>query len=91
MEAIELKGRYGLCHKLEHVSGDCWKLVPDPKNNYVRYIGFDGQKHFGTKIMAIDPEGGPMLSVGDIIKNYTIESITTSGFIWLKENKNENS
>lgn len=91
MKTIELKGRYGLCHKLEHIDGDCWKLVPDPKNNYVRYIGFDGQKDLSTKIKAIDPEGGPMLSVGDVVEGYTIESILVNGIIWLKQNKNENS
>jgi hypothetical protein len=91
---IKLQARYGWKHKLEQISGDCWKLVLDPKGpQSYRCIGFEHTdfKQTPCKIYAIDPDGGPFLSVGSTIENYTIDSIMSNGIIWLKQNKNENS
>jgi hypothetical protein len=87
---IKLQARYGLCHKLEQVAGNCWKLITDPKGGSNYRIIFDLNintlaRPFECK--AIDPDGGPFLSVGDTIENYTIERILSNGIIWMKENE----
>lgn len=90
MKTINLSARYGWHHKLEQIAGDCWKLVIDPKapQSY-RCIGFK-DTNFNErpcKIEAIDPDGGPFISVGSIIENYTVETILSNGIIWMKENE----
>lgn len=87
---IKLNARYGWNHKLEQVSGDCWKLVLDPKGPQTyRCIGFS-DTDFNVrpcKIQAIDPDGGPFISVGSVIKNYTVTDIMSNGIIWMKKNE----
>lgn len=84
---IKLPNRYGNNNYLEQIAGNCWKLVLDKSNNYTRLIGFDGESKIGSKVKAIDPEGGPFISVGSKIDNYTVETIMSNGIIWLKENE----
>ena len=87
MEKIELKARYGYTHSLNHLKDNLWVFQPDPKSTGIyRIIGELGN------IQALDPEGGPFLSVGDKIGNYTIKSITQNGiFELIKDNENENN
>lgn len=60
--------------------------------NYIRYI-YDVE---GINIISVDPSGGPMLSIGDIIRNtdYEIEEINSLKYVGiiltLKEIKNDN-
>jgi len=84
---IKLLNRYGNNNYLEQIAGNCWKLVLDENNNYTRLIGFEGENKIGSKVYAIDPEGGPFIFVGLQIDNYTVETIMSNGIIWLKENE----
>ena len=90
MKTINLNSRYGNKHKLEQISGNCWKLVLDPEGPQVyRCIGFentDFSEKPPIKLKAIDPDGGPFLSVGSIVENYIITDIMSNGIIWMKEN-----
>ena len=94
MKEILLPARYGLTHKLKHVGKNLWEIVFDKKaTGTYRCIGFEGEHNIGNSIRALDPEGGPFLSVGDTIENYTIKSITSNGLFELEEIKklqNEN-
>lgn len=87
MRTIQLKARYEYVHSLVHIGNDLWIIAFDPKSTGTyRIIGEPGN------IQALDPEGGPFLSVGDKINGYTIKSITSNGiFELIKENKDENS
>ena len=79
MEPIKLNARYGYVHTLEHIADNLWQLKPDPKaSGYWRFIG-----SFPNDIKAIDPEGGPFMSVGDKIEDYTIKSIRQNGILEL--------
>lgn len=85
MESIELKGRYGYVHHLDHIKDNLWVLQIDPKaGGYFRLIGFKGEDKIGDNVSAIDPDGGPFLQVGDTINGKTIKSITRSGFLELE-------
>lgn len=76
---IILLARYGYKHYLKHVQDKIWSLEPDPKSSgYFRIIGNPGD------IVAIDPDGGPFLSVGDKVGDYHIKSITLSGLLELE-------
>lgn len=88
MEKIGLHARYDYAHTLEHIGGNLWKLVCDPNSSQTyRLIG-----NYPNDIKAIDPDGGPFLSVGDKINEYTIKSIMPKGILELvKEVKNEES
>ena len=86
METIILPARYGYVHKLEQIDNTSnWILKFDPKccGTY-RIIGFDGQKVLKGRCFAVDPEGGPFLSVGMKIGDKTIKSITTDGILELE-------
>lgn len=86
MEIIKLPARYGYTHELTHIKDNLWLFNPDPKSaGYYRLIG-----NYPNDIKALDPDGGPFLSVGDKIKNYTIKSINSGGiFELIKEEDNE--
>lgn len=89
MKKIELKARYGLIHHLEHIAGDCWQLKCDPKSTGTyRCIWAPGEyATMAQKLKAIDPEGGPFMSVGDKIEDYTITDIMSNGVIWMKKDE----
>lgn len=79
METIKLYARYGYVHTLTHIGGNLWQFNSDPRSaGYYRLIGEI------SHIEAFDPEGGPFLSVGDIIENKTIKSITSYGVFELE-------
>lgn len=67
-----------------------WELQVDDKHKYVlefcRYIGDDF-----LNPEAIDPSGGPMLSVGNTFENgkYKIIKICSIGNIWISERNND--
>lgn len=63
MDKIELKSRYGDIHILSKISDDEYVLNPSDKNNYMSVI-YTPEK---LEIAAIDPEGGPYISIGDKI------------------------
>lgn len=78
---ILLPARYNLTHKLIYIGGNFWQLVFDKKSTGTyRMIGTPP-----SNIKAVDPEGGPMLSVGDIIDGYTIKSIRENNLIELEK------
>lgn len=65
-----------------------WKLCVDRKHeycfHYMRIIG-----NYPNEIEAIDPSGGPMLSVGDVFENkYEIVKINSINNIWIGERNN---
>lgn len=78
-EIIKIPARYGYVHTLKHISENLWSLDPDPRSSgYFRIIGNIGN------IEAIDPDGGPFLSVGDKIEGKTIKSIAMNGLLELE-------
>lgn len=84
MESIVLNARYGYKHKLNHVKDNLWTFESDPKSSGTfRIIGFDGEDKIGNLVYAFDPEGGPFMTVGDKIDDYTIKSITCNGIFEL--------
>ena len=75
-----------------------WKLCVDDKHKYIfeycRYIGEYGKAKDGSiefsDIHAIDPSGGPMLSVEDVFENkYKIVKINSIKNIWISERDND--
>jgi hypothetical protein len=84
MDIIKLPARYGYCHTLEYIGGNLWKFKSDPNSGgYCRCIGFEGEHKIGPNIKAFDPDGGPFMSVGDVVEDYIIKSITTQGIFEL--------
>lgn len=84
METIKLPARYGYCHTLEYIGNNLWQFKSDPNSGgYYRCIGFEGEHKIGPNIEALDPDGGPFMSVGDIINGYEIKSITMQGIFEL--------
>lgn len=84
MDTIKIPARYGLCHTLEHVTGNLWQFKQDPRSSYgYRLIGFEGEQHIGFYVSALDPEGGPFMSVDSEIDGYIIKSITIVGLFEL--------
>ena len=65
-----------------------WKLKVDSKHQYcLEYIRIIG--NYPTSIDAIDPSGGPMLSVADEFENkYKIVKINSINNIWISERNN---
>lgn len=81
---IELPARYNLCHKLKKVGDTLWQIEFDPKSTGTyRLIGFEGEHKIDTYVRALDPEGGPFMSVGSEIEGYIIKSITAQGLFEL--------
>jgi hypothetical protein len=75
MKTIKLIARGGYIHTLEHIGNDLWQFVQDLKSgNTYRLIG-----EYPDNIKALDPPGGPYMSVGDEIEGYTIKSIRKGG------------
>lgn len=78
-DEIKLESRYAHSdNRLVHIEGNKWKLKTD--YNY-RLIMYEDRKH----IHAIDPEGGPFISVGSKIEGHTVKSISASGIIEFEE------
>lgn len=78
-----LSNRDGFEVYLELISGNMWKLhSPD----YYRLI----YNEDGTGIQAIDPPGGPFLSVGTKIQNRQITGIMPGKIIILEDDKINN-
>jgi len=73
-----------------------WKLKVDKEHSYVlefcRFIGehqVDGNKVNWDVIEAIDPSGGPFISLGDEFENkYKIVKINSANSIWISERNN---
>ena len=73
-----------------------WELQVDKKHNYVlefvRFIGnYDEDKNSvdWSVIEAIDPSGGPFISLGDEFENkYKIVKINGVKSLWLSERNN---
>ena len=96
MNKIRLYNRDGANLWLEN-TGKCadkniyvWKLCVDRKHeyclHYMRVIG-----NCPNEIEAIDPSGGPMLSIGDEFKDkYKIVKINSINDIWISERNNNN-
>ena len=96
MNKIRLYNRDGADLWLEN-TGKCadkniyvWKLRVDRKHeyclHYMRVIG-----NYPNEIEAIDPSGGPMLSIGDEFKDkYKIVKINSTNDIWISERNNNN-
>ena len=85
MEKIELNARYGLKHYLEHIGNNLWQIKFDPKSTGTyRLIGFEGEHNIRYSVYALDPEGGPFLSVGSKVGDKIIKSITSSGVFELE-------
>lgn len=84
MEEILLPARYGLTHKLKHLGNNLWKIEFDKNSTGTyRLIGFDGEHGIGSFVHALDPEGGPFLTVGDKVSDYVIKSISSNGIFEL--------
>lgn len=87
---ILLPARYGLVHKLIPLGNNLWQLKFD-KNSTGTYRIIGNM----NDIKAIDPEGGPFLSVGESLGTYVIKSIKANGIFELENTsndiKNENS
>lgn len=67
-----------------------WSLVVDYKHEYIlKYMRIIGD--YPYNIEAIDPSGGPMLSVGDEFEGkYKIVKINSINNIWVNERNNNN-
>ena len=74
-----------------------WELKVDKKHSYVlefcRFIGkhqIENNKVNWDVIEAIDPSGGPMLSLGDEFEGkYKIVKINSANNIWISERNND--
>lgn len=72
---IKLKSRYTHSdNRLVHIEGNRWKLKTDYNYRLIMYED-------GSNIHSIDPEGGPMLSVGALVEGYRITKIYSNGEI----------
>ncbi len=81
-EIIKLSARYGLVHQLRHIDGKLYQLEFDKKSTGTyRLIGKEGEQQIGYSVHAIDPEGGPFISIGSKINGFTVKSITATGVI----------
>ena len=96
MNKIKLYNRDGANLWLENTGEQAaeniaiWKLNVDSKHKYcLEYIRVIG--NYPYEIEAIDPSGGPMLSVGDLFENkYEIVKINSIKDIWISERNNNN-
>ena len=74
-DEIKLKSRYAHSdNRLVHIEGNKWKLKTDYNYRLIMYRD-------GSHIHAIDPEGGPMISVGTEIEGHIVKSISQDGII----------
>lgn len=87
---INLHNRDGAELRLEKVKDidsntSEWELKVDANHSYcLQYIRVIGNYE------AIDPSGGPFLSVGDEIDKYLIVNIINPTTLWLSERNNDN-
>lgn len=76
MKKIRLPNRDGANLQLVNVTKNLWKLESD-KDYVLKYIRVIFKEHAtdysSENIEAVDPPGGPMLYLGDIIDGYKIE------------------
>ena len=76
---IKLRSRYAHSdNRLVHIEGNKWKLKTDYNYRLIMYKD-------GGHIQSIDPEGGPMISVGTEIEGHIVKSISQDGIIEFKE------
>lgn len=76
---IKLKSRYAHSdNRLVHIEGNKWKLKTDYNYRLIMYKD-------GSNIHSIDPEGGPMLSIGSEIEGHIVKSISSNGIIEFEE------
>lgn len=68
---IKLKSRYNDIYHLTPINDTDYKFEGDP--GYMR-VGYNG-KIDSSEIQFIDPSGGPMLQVGNLVGNKKIEKI----------------
>lgn len=68
---IKLKSRYNDIYHLTPINDTDYKFEGDV--GYMR-VGYNG-KIDSSEIQFIDPSGGPMLQVGDLVGNKKIEKI----------------
>lgn len=68
---IKLKSRYNNIYHLTPINDTDYKFEGDI--GYMR-VGYNG-KIDNSEIKFIDPSGGPMLQVGDLVDNKKIEKI----------------
>lgn len=76
---INLDNRYGAKLWLERLDKGLWILNSEKKEDlgFMRII----YKENGKDIEAIDPSGGPFLSVGTVLEGYIIEEIYPNGYV----------
>ena len=97
MKKIKLYNRDGAnlwlecTHKEVEPNIFIWALTVDPEHYYIlehcRVI-FD--KGFDSPIIAIDPAGGPFISLGDEFEDkYKIVKINSAKDIWISERNND--
>lgn len=94
---IQLYNRNGADLKLEKIKNiepniSEWKLQVDPNHEYcLKYMRIIFN---GMDIKALDPSGGPYLSISDeldySLKSYKIVNITSDLTLWLSERNNDN-
>jgi hypothetical protein len=82
MNKIKLDNRYNANIWIEHIDEDLWQLKAEHPEDlrYMRLIYEDDNK----TIYAVDPSGGPFLSLGTIVgfeEKYIIEEIFPNGYI----------
>ena len=79
---IKLYNRDGANLWLESIDNSLWKLKVDKNHKYcLKYIRIIGNYE------AVDPSGGPFISVGDTFNGYKITNIlNATTFIMKKEN-----
>ena len=67
-----------------------WHLKVDKKHEYcLQYIRIIGD--YPKEIEAVDPSGGPMISLGDEFQGkYKIVNIINSTTFWISERNNDN-
>lgn len=82
---IILNARYGYKHVLKYLKDNLWLINFDPKSSGTyRLIGFDGENKIGPRVFALDPDGGPFMSIGSRIFNYRIKTIYRGGIFELE-------
>ena len=77
MKDIELNNRYGDKNYLQYIAPNKYKLVLNSEvKDYCRYVYADGCSFGDNEYYAVDPSGGPFLSIGSRInENETITRI----------------
>lgn len=78
MKDIQLRNRYTKFITLKNVGENEYKFDLD-KLHYLRYIYADVHT-----VLAVDPEGGPYLAVGDMVEGKKITNITKDGVITIE-------